>query len=421
MLYIYKIINRKLKNRTMRNRKIEVFYRPEQVCKDNIKESSYSKSPLKPMLLMEYLKKNNLNQYLNFNSDFRPLTRREIRLAHTKKYVKNFFAGKGNCGSNSIPWSKNLVESVTYTNSSLYHAVEAANANPRAITFSPTSGFHHAHPGSGSGFCTFSGQVITATKLYRDKGLRGAFLDLDGHFGNSIEDARGFVNDLDESIRFNINPKGSHKVYIADLKKNLAALEMAFLQDEVDYVVWCHGADSHEWDQLGHQCSTAEWILCSKLFYSWVRMMEENHGIVVPVTLSLFGGYRDDDYDSVLSLHTGDIQQCLEILCDNNVEYVVDVKPRANHYGVKNWWSSNDVEEKELTQEEEDWKSFEDKWSDDEPSTEEILQGCTAKEIIDMCEGHFNVKITTSLKNKKQIVKQAAELFNTEAAQIETA
>lgn len=44
-----------------RNRKIKVFYTPKQVCIDNIKEKLYSKSPLKPMLLMEYLEKNVFN------------------------------------------------------------------------------------------------------------------------------------------------------------------------------------------------------------------------------------------------------------------------------------------------------------------------------------------------------------------------
>ena len=314
----------------------------------------------------------------------------------------------------------------------MYHAIEAANNDPSTITFSPTSGFHHAHPGSGSGFCTFSGQVIAATKLYRDRGLRGAFLDLDGHFGNSIEDARGFVTDLNESIKFNINPRGSHKVYIADLKKSLAELEIAFLEKEVDYVVWCHGADSHEWDQLGHQCSTAEWILCSKLFYSWVRMMEENHGIVVPVTLSLFGGYRDDDYDSVLSLHTGDIQQCLEILCGQVVEYSLEVKPKnvRPYGGTVNWWNSNNTkqESNELTQEEQDWIGFEEKWSeedevqdlndDTELSTKEIIESCKAKDILKMVKDHFGIELTTDLKNKKKIVKQAVDLFE-ETAQTE--
>jgi acetoin utilization deacetylase AcuC-like enzyme len=196
------------------------------------------------------------------------------------------------------------------------------------MTFSPTSGFHHAQPRGGSGFCTFSGQVIASTKLYREKGLVGAYLDLDGHFGNSIKDSQRFVKDLNESIFMNINPQGSHYSYICDFIKNLDKLADAIRFDIVDYVVWCHGADSHEWDQLGHQCTTEEWILCSKIFYLKIYELEQELGRCIPVTSSLFGGYRDDDYNSVLSLHASDIREGCKILLGNNINYETKVSPK---------------------------------------------------------------------------------------------
>lgn len=312
----------------MRKKKIKVFYTEKQVCQENIQKGSYSKSPLKPKLLMEHLQANGFGKVLDVVSQFRPLGKRDFKLAHNARYVNNFYAGKGNCTSNSIPWSRALVESVQYTNSSLYHAIRYACKHPEVMTFSPTSGFHHAGPGGGSGFCTFSGQVIASTKLYRNKGLVGAYLDLDGHFGNSIEDSRKFVKDLDESIYMNINPRGSHDDYIVDFVQKLEELANAIRLGLVDYVVWCHGADSHEWDQLGHQCSTEEWIFCSQLFYSQIHRLEEELGRCIPVTLSLFGGYRDDDYNSVLSLHASDIREGCRILLRNEVEYETKVLPR---------------------------------------------------------------------------------------------
>lgn len=381
-----------------RNKNIKVFYNEKQVCKDNILENSYSKSPLKPMLLMKYLQDNGFGDYLDIDGSFKPFRVADFRLAHHKSYVKNFFKGVGNCRSNSIPWSQNLVESVTYTNASLYNAIKYAVDHPRTITFSPTSGFHHAGPSGGSGFCTFSGQVIAATKIYRDSGKRAAFLDLDGHFGNSIEDSRDFVQDLNESIPFNINPRGQHAAYIQDLKESLAQLTSAFVEGAVDYVVWCHGADSHEWDQLGYQCSTEEWLECSEIFYAWVASMERVYGIVVPVTLALFGGYRDDDYNSVLSLHSSDLQICLKRLLGIKVDYVTEVKPKE----VQRLWYERDQQ----TSIEKD------------PTLDEIVEEdpydfheLTAREIVDEMEMTLNETININIKNKKRVVRKAYKLL----------
>jgi len=34
-----------------------------------------------------------------------------------------------------------------------------------------------------------------------------------------------------------------------------------------------------------------------------------------------FGGYRKNDFDAVLSLHTADLVQCLHTLCGQDVKY----------------------------------------------------------------------------------------------------
>ncbi|MEZ6120508.1 MAG: hypothetical protein R3C28_28575 [Pirellulaceae bacterium] len=40
------------------------------------------------------------------------------------------------------------------------------------------------------------------------------------------------------------------------------------MNDEIHYVVFCHGADSHQDDDLGGQCTTGEWLECSVMFYT---------------------------------------------------------------------------------------------------------------------------------------------------------
>lgn len=300
-------------------------------------EESTSKSPLKPKLLLKYLQTVGIyEQGLELKTDFRPFQKADFLIAHTEKYVNAFFNGEPPCESNGLPWSEELVKSVCWTNASLYHALEHASQNPNEITFSVTSGFHHAEPDQGFGYCTFSGQVIASVKLYRKYGLKTAWLDLDGHFGNSIEDSRTFAPDLNFAVPkgFNINPTGKHLSYIKSLLEHLELLEQAIFNNKINCIVWAHGADSHEEDDMGSQCSTKEWLECSQLFYTWVKQLNIKRGKPIPIVLTLFGGYRIDHYNSVLSLHTADLVECLNTLCNRDIKYIADVRKNSFRKGL---------------------------------------------------------------------------------------
>ncbi len=311
----------------MRQKQIATFYMPQQVDARN-GEDLYTRSPNKPALLLNKLKAEGLMPYFDVK-EYAPFEKEEFYLAHTQEYVDAFFDGtKPLATTNGLTWSENLVNSVCYTNASLYHAIKYAVQHPEVLTFSPTSGFHHAKPERGSGFCTFSGQVITSGKLYRELGISGAYLDLDHHFGNSIEDSRSFVFDLDKAIPAyaNINPKGTNESYLADLYRHLAILKEKILAREIHYVVWCHGADSHVHDDLGGSVNTDYWLLAAELFYKWVLEVEQELGYHLPVAMSLFGGYRTNAYDSVLSLHIADLVMAANILLGHNIAYEPQVE-----------------------------------------------------------------------------------------------
>jgi acetoin utilization deacetylase AcuC-like enzyme len=168
-------------------------------------------------------------------------------------------------------------------------------------------------------------------KVYYEFGLCGAYIDLDGHYGNSIDNSRDFVPDIDKAISpvcGNINIIARHQVYMEELKTNLTILRKEIIEDRVHYVVFCHGADSHEWDELASQLSTEEWVECSRLVYNFIHDLQEETQRQIPLILALFGGYRKDDYNSVLSLHTTDLITCLNILCGQDIKYITEVKPR---------------------------------------------------------------------------------------------
>lgn len=316
--------------------KIKTFYTDKQVCFDSIREKSLSQSPLKPHLLMKRFVEKGYDNILDIESNFEPIKKEDFYIAHTEEYVENVYTGTGNCRSNSLPWSQNLVDSLPYTTGSLYAASKWAIEHPEQITFAPVSGMHHAQPESGCGFCTFSGQVISAIKIYQETGKVCAYLDLDGHFGNSIEDTRDFNPLVNKAIPIdcNINPVGGDAAYVTDFKNQLAKLEQKILNNEVHYVVFAHGADSHINDDLGGQCGTEFWLECARFFGEWVNIVSNKMGKPLPVVLALFGGYRKDDYNTVLDLHIKSILTCSNVIYKQQVEdtLVIGRKKRKSYY-----------------------------------------------------------------------------------------
>jgi len=314
------------------NSKIKTFYTDKQVCFDSIRESSYSQSPLKPHLLMNRFQETGYSNLLDIDGSFEPIKKEDFYIAHTKEYVENVYTGTGNCRSNSIPWSQNLVNSLPYTTGSLYAASKYAIEHPETICLAPISGMHHAQPERGSGFCTFSGQVVSAIKIYQEIGKVCAYLDLDGHFGNSIEDTRKFNPLLNKAIPIgcNINPDGANSQYVSSFIESLDKLGTKVLNGEVDYVVFAHGADSHEDDDLHGQNGTEYWIMCAEKFADWVNRMSHLLGRRLPVVLALFGGYRKDDYNTVLDLHIKSILTCSNSIYGQNTPDTLKIKRKAS-------------------------------------------------------------------------------------------
>lgn len=301
---------------------IETFYRPEMCPPEAV--SAISQSPLKPKRMIDFIKARGAQDAFLLNLDWEPFNHDDFLPAHTLAYINNFFNEIGNYNSNGLRWSPELANSVRYTNASLYHAIKNSLDNPDTISFSPTSGFHHATPYSGGGFCTFSGQAIAALKLFGDRLVRGAFIDLDGHFGNSIGDTAQYNPTITHAVLHNINPTGRHVEYLHDLERQLTDLKADLLSGKVQYVVMCHGADSHEKDQLGGQVTTEEWYEASRLVYKMIADVSKQLNKPVPLTIALFGGYRADNYDAVLELHLGDLQIAYNILTSNKLEVVND-------------------------------------------------------------------------------------------------
>jgi acetoin utilization deacetylase AcuC-like enzyme len=312
----------------MKNPQIQTFYHPKMAVNSNL--SRLTRNPAKSRLLMEYIERKGLIQNFLINGRFPPLSKEDFYIAHTKEMVDNFYDIGKTSRILNIDWSPEYAESVRYMTGSLYQAIKHAVQNPKDVCFSPSYGFHHATPSRGALFCAFSGQVISSMKIFYEFGLSGAYIDLDGHYGNSIDNSRDFVIDINNAISpvcGNINILSRHTEYLDELKKHLLVLRKEIIEERVHYVVFCHGADSHEWDDLACQLTTEEWIKCSSMVYQFIMDVQKETNKQIPLILTLFGGYRRDDYNSVLSLHTSDLIICLNLLCGQEIRYEIEVKP----------------------------------------------------------------------------------------------
>ena len=74
----------------MRNNLIKIFYNEKQVLENN-SSLNFSKSPLKPKLLIEYLRVNNLLSNFSITKNFNIFGNADFKLAHTDNYVDDFF------------------------------------------------------------------------------------------------------------------------------------------------------------------------------------------------------------------------------------------------------------------------------------------------------------------------------------------
>jgi hypothetical protein len=309
----------------MYEQKIKTFFKKEQVPPIRV---GYSRSPEKPKLIIEKIKKNSDLKNLFEFCDFQPFEKDDFKLVHHEEYVEDFFNGvKPKCEYNGLNWDPQFADTVRYTNASIYEAQRESIINSNIICFSPTSGFHHAKPRGGYGFCTFSGQVLSALKNYEEFKYKTLWIDLDGHFGNSIEDTKrhyvDFVDFLPNGC--NINPSGREENYLLDLKLKLSLVKDRLIKEDNWSVCFAQGADSHVWDQLGGQVGTQNWIKAHEIVYQFIKDVNTERGNNLPLTLSLFGGYRDDHYDSVLNLHLSNIISCLNILCGKKIKYIPEV------------------------------------------------------------------------------------------------
>lgn len=230
---------------------------------------SFSLSPLKPKKLHERVQRLGLPMQ---PQTIMPVSRADIMLSHTAEYVDGVLDGvfKNGFGNNS----KEVAQALPYIIGAEYSA--AIQALRDGVAWAFCSGFHHAHPNHGGGFCTFEGLSITGRMLRRKKlAQRILIVDGDAHYG----DGTVACTKDDESFEY--------VSYAGKVRADKAADDLVerIERFKPNIILFQDGLDAYKFDTLGGGLTYQELYARTYVICDVAKQYR------VPIVLNLAGGY----------------------------------------------------------------------------------------------------------------------------------
>lgn len=293
---------------------IPVCFRKEMVCA----QQGYSPSPSKPIeVLRSWTDKNLPIRVIN---QFPPATARDLGLAHTSHYVRGVMLGDIQNGHGTF--SRELAISCKYTVGSMMMAVGIAHN--MGVACSTSSGFHHAYPDHGGGFCTFNGLIVAARHALNFGMVQQvSILDLDVHFGDGTEACIDRLEDKNQIRAGEISQKCFSDIFghgepVRD-KEFSEGVEriVQFIKDSASngnsLLLYQAGADPHINDPLGGKLTSEQMRTRDRVVFETCK---ENG---LPVVWNLAGGYQTDQdgkISPVIDLHLATMEECVRVYCD---------------------------------------------------------------------------------------------------------
>ena len=147
----------------------------------------------------------------------RAATEDELGWLHTDDYiraVRAFSSGTGgydparfnfaNQGDNPI--YPGMYEAAALSTGATLVAAEMVASCQVDVAFSISGGLHHAAANQASGFCVFNDPAL-AIKYLRQRGLRVAYVDIDAHHGDGVQEA--FFDD-DQVLTISVHESGQY-------------------------------------------------------------------------------------------------------------------------------------------------------------------------------------------------------------------
>ncbi|MDJ0767055.1 MAG: GNAT family N-acetyltransferase [Myxococcota bacterium] len=183
---------------------------------------------------------------------------------------------KFNLGKEECPIFPHLFDYVLLYTSATITGTDLIIEENANVVFNPLGGFHHASRSAAEGFC-YVNDAIVAIDIFLARGFKVAYIDLDAHHGNGVQDAYyaddrvltislhesgktlfpwcGFENEIGEDIGkgYNVNvpmPEGTDdESFEMVMDRVVAPAVNRFVPNVVVAVV---GADTHRSDPLAH-------------------------------------------------------------------------------------------------------------------------------------------------------------------------
>jgi len=164
--------------------------------------------PIRVKLAVEQIRESGLIEHAHLLPP-RRATEAELELAHSPEYIDLVRRLSDPAQRRHIPIdqveaagfrsadnpiSDELHEGTSLVVGATMVGAEAIESGSALHVFSPSGGLHHAHRELASGFCTYNDPAV-ACRWFKDRGHRVAYVDVDVHHGDGVEDI--FYSDPD--------------------------------------------------------------------------------------------------------------------------------------------------------------------------------------------------------------------------------
>ena len=271
--------------------RIPFFYRDEQVHD----AWSFSMSPLKPGLIARRLA---LDPLFRVRGDFEPVSASLLTITHDAAHVDALIAGTEADGFGNKSAKDNLA--IRYTVGNLLAAAEYQVP----VSFSLTSGFHHAGGNFCGGFCTYEALTLAAEIEHRNNNGRTLIIDEDAHYGNGCV-SQIEVLGMDAYCTY-LQSAHTHVRYGVNLAMFAKQLDKVLERDKPTLILYQAGADNWAGDPLGGALSIEQ------LYYRDLIVLEAARRNNIRIVVNLAGGYAHD-YEHTVRIHLNTAEAIKEV------------------------------------------------------------------------------------------------------------
>ncbi len=291
----------------------------EELMKHHLSDQ-HPLQPIRVKLAVDLIRSTGLIEHAHLLPP-RRATIAELELVHSPKYVdlvrrlsdparraevSSDLIEAAGFGSADNPISDELHEGTSLVVGASVVGAETIESGAALHVFSPSGGLHHAHRASASGFCTYNDAAI-ACRWLKDQGHRVAYVDVDVHHGDGVEDifysdphvltislhesgrylfpGTGFPEDsgsgkgLGAAVNLPFMPFAWDEPWLEGFEKVVPAILRRF---SPTVLVTQDGCDTHYLDPLAHLAATTRiWPRVGSLFHELAHELCEGRWLAL--------------------------------------------------------------------------------------------------------------------------------------------